>query len=144
TPLPPAGAADATGLCTIDPTVISRISMDDNQHCTGINDDVAQAVDSRCNPTLTPACADPARALLAQLKVPPAPADPCFFVRGAGPTEVPYLVVVDQRRLGRAQGGGPTRGQVLRIRPLGYPVPGGGLQPIFEDFQRSNNLFPIQ
>ena len=41
----------------------------------------------------------------------------------AAPTyEVPYLFVVDQHRLGREQGGGPTRGQLLRINPLGYSV----------------------
>ena len=57
--------------------------------------------------------------------------------------EAPYLFVVDQRRLGRSQGGGPTRGQILRINPL-FGVPGGGLQPIYEDLARSGNLFPIQ
>ena len=66
---------------------------------------------------------------------------------GAGTTsEVPYLFVVDQRRLGRSQGGGPTRGQLLRIHPRGFaissPVPGA--QPWFEDLSHSANLFPIQ
>jgi hypothetical protein len=56
---------------------------------------------------------------------------------------VPYLFVVDQRRLGRGQGGGPTRGQILRINPL-YPVTGGGNQPIYEDRTRSGNLFPSE
>jgi hypothetical protein len=60
--------------------------------------------------------------------------------------EVPYLFVVDQRRLGRTQGGGPTRGQLLRIHPLGFAIstPVAGSQPWFEDLSHSNNLFPIQ
>jgi hypothetical protein len=67
----------------------------------------------------------------------------------ATPTyEVPYLFVVDQHRLGREQGGGPTRGQLLRINPLGYSVTIGsapvGYQPIFEDYNASGGLFPIQ
>jgi hypothetical protein len=67
----------------------------------------------------------------------------------AAPTyEVPYLFVVDQHRLGREQGGGPTRGQLLRINPLGYSVSVGsapvGYQPIFEDYNASGGLFPIQ
>jgi hypothetical protein len=56
---------------------------------------------------------------------------------------VPYLFVVDQRRLGRSQGGGPTRGQILRINPL-FAVTGGGLQPIYEDRTTSGNLFPSE
>jgi hypothetical protein len=62
------------------------------------------------------------------------------------PGEVPYLFVVDQRRLGRTQGGGPTRGQLLRINPLGYQVlvPQKGMQPWYEDFAHSGNTFPIQ
>jgi len=61
-------------------------------------------------------------------------------------SEVPYLFVVDQRRLGRAQGGGPTRGQLLRIHPLGYAIttPVTGNQPWFEDLSHSANQFPIQ
>jgi len=62
--------------------------------------------------------------------------------------EVPYMFVVDQHRLGREQGGGPTRGQLLRINPLGYAVTVGsaptGYQPIFEDYNASGGLFPIQ
>jgi hypothetical protein len=60
--------------------------------------------------------------------------------------EVPYLFVVDQRRLGRSQGGGPTRGQLLRIHPRGLPVanPVAGAQPWFEDLTHSANQFPIQ
>ena len=66
---------------------------------------------------------------------------------GTGLTsEIPYLFVVDQRRLGRTQGGGPTRGQLLRIHPRGElitsPVPGA--QPWYEDLSHSANLFPIQ
>jgi hypothetical protein len=61
-------------------------------------------------------------------------------------TEVPYLFVVDQRRLGRTQGGGPTRGQLLRIHPRGFAVsvPTTGNQPWFEDLSHSQNQFPIQ
>ena len=62
--------------------------------------------------------------------------------------EAPYLFVVDQHRLGREQGGGPTRGQLLRINPLGYAVTVGtaptGYQPIFDDYNASGGLFPIQ
>ena len=57
--------------------------------------------------------------------------------------EAPYLFIVDQRRLGRGQGGGPTRGQLLRIHPDGFEGT-KGLQPIVEDFQRSGGIFPIQ
>jgi hypothetical protein len=62
--------------------------------------------------------------------------------------EAPYLFVVDQRRLGRSQGGGPTRGQLVRINPVGFSVTIGtapaGLQPVYEDYTKSGNLFPIQ
>ncbi len=61
--------------------------------------------------------------------------------------EAPYLFVVDQRRLGREQGGGPTRGQLLRVNPFGYTSTVGsvtGYQPIFEDYNASGGLFPIQ
>ena len=61
--------------------------------------------------------------------------------------EAPYVFVVDQRRLGREQGGGPTRGQLLRINPYGYTSSVGtatGYQPIFEDYNTSGGLFPIQ
>ncbi|HLK89812.1 MAG TPA: hypothetical protein VKZ18_07960, partial [Polyangia bacterium] len=61
--------------------------------------------------------------------------------------EAPYLFVVDQRRLGREQGGGPTRGQLLRINPYGYTSTVGnatGYQPLFEDYNTSGGLFPIQ
>jgi hypothetical protein len=61
-------------------------------------------------------------------------------------SDVPYLFVVDQRRLGRAQGGGPTRGQLLRIHPRGFAVstPVMGAQPWYEDLSHSQNQFPIQ
>jgi hypothetical protein len=80
------------------------------------------------------------------------PADSLAQVTTGTPTppayEVPYLFVVDQHRLGREQGGGPTRGQLLRINPLGYAVTVGstptGYQPIFEDYNASGGLFPIQ
>jgi hypothetical protein len=61
--------------------------------------------------------------------------------------EAQYLFVVDQRRLGHSQGGGPTRGQLLRINPFGYASSVGaatGYQPIFEDYSTSGGLFPIQ
>jgi hypothetical protein len=68
-------------------------------------------------------------------------------VMPTGFQEQPYLFVVDQRRLGREQGGGPTRGQLLRIHPLGFTSsvgPATGLQPIFQDYTASGGLFPIQ
>jgi hypothetical protein len=62
--------------------------------------------------------------------------------------EAPYLFVVDQRRLGGGQGGGPTRGQLLRINPFLYQATIGsaptGYQPEFEDYTASGSLFPIQ
>ncbi len=62
--------------------------------------------------------------------------------------EAPYLFVVDQRRLGGSQGGGPTRGQLVRINPFGYTSSVGsaptGYQPIFDDYNASGGLFPIQ
>jgi hypothetical protein len=59
--------------------------------------------------------------------------------------ELPYLFVVDQRSLGRTQGGGPTRGQLLRIHPLGYTVPSPqGYQPTYQDQAMSVNTFPIR
>ena len=38
----------------------------------------------------------------------------------------PYFFVVDQRRLGQGQGGGPTRGQIVRVNPFGQPTAIGG------------------
>jgi hypothetical protein len=61
--------------------------------------------------------------------------------------EIPYVFVVDQRRLGLGLGGGPTRGQLLRIDPRGYSATlttAGGNQPIYDDFTRSGGLFPVQ
>ncbi len=55
----------------------------------------------------------------------------------------PFFFVVDQRRLGRGQGGGPTRGQIVRVNPFGLATTNGYL-PIYEDYQRSSGLFPIQ
>jgi hypothetical protein len=68
------------------------------------------------------------------------------FTKTPTPSEIPYIFVVDQRRLGRTQGGGPTRGQLLRINPVGFQIttPSPGLQPWYEDFQHSGSLFPIQ
>ena len=78
------------------------------------------------------------------------PVDSQTQVLGATPpgfSEQPYLFVVDQRRLGRGQGGGPTRGQLLRIHPVGFTSSVGlatGLQPIFQDYSASAGVFPIQ
>jgi hypothetical protein len=58
------------------------------------------------------------------------------------PGPAPYFFVVDQRRLGRGQGGGPTRGQIVRVNPFGLQA--NGYLPIYEDYQRSGNRFPIQ
>jgi hypothetical protein len=65
--------------------------------------------------------------------------------------EAPYLFVVDRRRLGRSQGGGPTRGQLLRINPIGFAASATtptatvqGVQPIYEDYSRSGGQFPVQ
>jgi len=55
----------------------------------------------------------------------------------------PFFFVVDQRRLGRGQGGGPTRGQIVRVNPFGLSSANGYL-PVYEDFHASNGLFPIQ
>jgi hypothetical protein len=55
----------------------------------------------------------------------------------------PFFFVVDQRRLGTGQGGGPTRGQVVRINPFGLAATNGFL-PVYEDYHASNGLFPIQ
>ena len=55
----------------------------------------------------------------------------------------PFFFVVDQRRLGRGTGGGPTRGQIVRVNPYGLSTSNGFL-PVYEDFHGSNGLFPIQ
>ena len=59
-------------------------------------------------------------------------------------TAAPYFFVVDQRRLGRGQGGGATRGQIVRVNPFGQPTSIGGFLPTYEDYMRTNGLFPIQ
>ena len=48
------------------------------------------------------------------------------------PGPAPYFFVVDQRRLGRGQGGGPTRGQIVRVNPFGLAA--NGYLPIYEDY----------
>jgi hypothetical protein len=61
--------------------------------------------------------------------------------------EAPYLFVVDRRRVGGGQAGGSTRGQVVRIHPFEGGAQVGtatGFQPIYEDYNRSGGLFPIQ
>jgi hypothetical protein len=93
---------------------------------------------SRAQTVLSPATAEigmPARIVLGPIDARAAVANNTF--------EAPYLFIVDQRRLGRGQGGGPTRGQLLRIQPAGFEG-AKGLQPIVEDFQRSGGVFPIQ
>jgi hypothetical protein len=55
----------------------------------------------------------------------------------------PFFFVVDQRRLGAGQGGGPTRGQIVRVNPFGQATSVGYL-PAYEDYSRSGGLFPIQ
>jgi len=54
----------------------------------------------------------------------------------------PFFFVVDQRRLGTGQGGGPTRGQIVRVNPYGLAA--NGYLPVYEDYHASNGLFPIQ
>ena len=82
----------------------------------------------------------------ARLVLGPFDANPQTAATGTPTSEVPYLFVVDQRRLGRSQGGGPTRGQLLRIQPRGFVIssPAAGAQPWYEDLSHSANLFPIQ
>jgi hypothetical protein len=65
---------------------------------------------------------------------------------GSETTEIPYLYVVDQRRLGRAGAGvAATRGQVLRIHPRrSFTTDVNVLLPIYEDYSLSVNLWPIQ
>ena len=60
--------------------------------------------------------------------------------------ELPFLFVIDQRRLGRASAGvGPTRGQVLRINPRRATTSNANsLVPIYDDPASTNNLWPIQ
>jgi hypothetical protein len=59
--------------------------------------------------------------------------------------EIPYLFVVDQRRIGRASAGvGATRGQVLRIHPRLPNSDASNLIPTYEDPSTSANLWPVQ
>ena len=44
----------------------------------------------------------------------------------------PFFFVVDQRRLGTGQGGGPTRGQIVRVNPFGLAA--NGYLPVYEDY----------
>lgn len=60
--------------------------------------------------------------------------------------ELPFLFVVDQRRLARASlGVGATRGQVLRVysrKSTGANV--NNLLPVYDDFTSSGGLWPVQ
>jgi hypothetical protein len=59
--------------------------------------------------------------------------------------ELPYLYVVDQRRLGRASAGvGPTRGQFLRINPRKANSDGSNLFPVYDEPDTTGGLWPIQ
>jgi hypothetical protein len=64
------------------------------------------------------------------------------FTAGNTLHELPYLFVVDQRRLGRTRGSTATRGQVLRIHPTGSVML--QRQPIYQDFTASGGVYPIQ
>jgi hypothetical protein len=57
--------------------------------------------------------------------------------------EIPFLFVVDQRRLAAA-GLAAARGQVLRIHPREPNTTLPTLLPIYQDATDSNNLWPIQ
>ncbi len=60
--------------------------------------------------------------------------------------ELPYMFVIDQRRLGSAAAGvGATRGQVLRINPRrATTTDTNSLVPIYDDPVSTTNLWPIQ
>ena len=60
--------------------------------------------------------------------------------------ELPFLFVVDQRRLGRASAGvGATRGQILRINPRRVTTTDTtSLLPIYDDLTATGGLWPIQ
>jgi len=59
--------------------------------------------------------------------------------------ELPFLFVVDQRRLGRAAAGvGATRGQILRINPRKANSDGSSLLPIYDEPDTTGNHWPIQ
>ncbi len=75
------------------------------------------------------------------------PIDSQTQVADLGPTsELPYLFVIDQRRLGSAAAGvGATRGQVLRINPRRATTTNtSSLVPIYDDPVSTSNLWPIQ
>jgi hypothetical protein len=75
------------------------------------------------------------------------PIDSQTQVADLGPTsELPYLFVIDQRRLGSAAAGvGATRGQVLRINPRRATTTNtSSLVPIYDDPLSTANLWPIQ
>ena len=76
------------------------------------------------------------------------PIDSQIATASPAPTfTAPFLYVVDQRRVTQTQAGGPTRGQLLRINPIGYAATIGnatGVMPEYDDLTTSINLFPIQ
>jgi hypothetical protein len=98
------------------------------------NTQVAFVIANIDRPTLE--ISAPARIVLG-----PVDSNPSTSVNTARPA--PFFFVVDQRRLGTGQGGGPTRGQIIRVAPFGQPTTVGFL-PAYEDYQRSGGLFPIQ
>ena len=60
--------------------------------------------------------------------------------------ELPFMFVIDQRRLGSAAAGvGATRGQILRINPRRATTSdSNSLLPIYDDPVSTSNLWPIQ
>lgn len=75
------------------------------------------------------------------------PIDSQTQVADLGPTsELPYLFVIDQRRLGSAAAGvGATRGQILRINPRRATTTNtSSLVPIYDDPVSTASLWPIQ
>jgi len=59
--------------------------------------------------------------------------------------ELPFLFVVDQRRLGRAAAGvGATRWQILRINPRKANSDGSSLLPVYAEPDTTGNHWPIQ
>jgi len=71
----------------------------------------------------------------------PVDSNPALTINISQPA--PFFFVVDQRRQGTGQGGGPTRGQIVRVRPFGVATSVGYL-PSYEDYMTSGGLFPIQ
>jgi hypothetical protein len=77
-------------------------------------------------------------------RIVPSPLDSTAQLSDLSPThEIPYLFVVDQRRLAAA-GLAAARGQVLRIHPREPNATLPTLLPIYQDATDSNNLWPIQ